>query len=69
LCKIVKSQARKIGRRLPETLFGDGADQAALHEIVGSRRVPSERPSISPQPRNFVLQKQGKSLIDITYGS
>jgi hypothetical protein len=41
-------------------LFGDGADEAALHEIVGSRRVPSEGPSVSPQPRDFILQKPGK---------
>jgi hypothetical protein len=41
-------------------LFGDGADKAALYEIVGSRRVPSEGPSISAQPRDFVLQKPGK---------
>jgi hypothetical protein len=31
-----------------------------LHEIVGSRAVPSEGPSVSPQPRNFILQKPGK---------
>jgi hypothetical protein len=41
-------------------LFGNGADEAALHEIVGSRRVPSEGPSVSPQSRDFILQKPGK---------
>jgi hypothetical protein len=41
-------------------LFGNGADQAALHEIVGSRRVARKRPSVSPQPRDFILQKPGK---------
>jgi hypothetical protein len=50
----------QIGPRHPEVLFGNGADEAALHEIVGSRRVASERPSVSSQPRNFILQKQGK---------
>src|SRR5205085_9942715 len=61
-----KEPSAQISPRLPEMLFGNGADQAALHEIVGSRRVPSERPSVSPQPRNFILQKQGKTVHRIT---
>ena len=50
----------QIGPRYPEVLFDNGANEAALHEIVGSRRVASERPSVSSQPRNFILQKQVK---------
>jgi hypothetical protein len=43
----------QIGAVLPEMLFGDGAGQAALDEIVGPNDVPRQRACIASQPRNF----------------
>src|SRR5438105_14195552 len=59
----------QISSRFPEMLLGNCADEAALHEIVGSGGIPSEGPSVPPQPRNFILQKPGKIAHDITYRS
>ena len=41
-------------------LLGDGADETALHQIVGPRRIPRQGPRIAPQAGDFAFEKMGE---------
>ena len=47
----------QIGAGLPQMLFGDGAGQAALNQIVGPRHIARQRAGIAPQPRDLNLEQ------------
>jgi hypothetical protein len=46
----------QIGAVLPQMLFGDGAGEAALHEIVSASETPGQRARIAAQPRDLRLE-------------
>jgi hypothetical protein len=50
----------QIGARQPEMFLGNRANQAALHQIVGARRIPGQRPCVAPQPWDFFFEKLSK---------
>ncbi len=42
---------------LPQMLFGDSADEATLHQVVGPRRVSGQGPRVAPQAGNFTFEQ------------
>ncbi len=42
---------------LPQMLLGNRAHEAALHQVVGPRRVPGQGPRVAPQAGDFAFQK------------
>ena len=47
----------QVSAVLPQMLFGEGAGQAALNEIVGPRPIPGQRTRIASQPRDLRFEQ------------
>jgi hypothetical protein len=52
-----KEPSAQIGPGLPQMLFGNRADETALHEIVSARGIPGQSPRIAAQAGDFGLDE------------